>query len=304
MKAPASINPPTEAYSLRVCLSMSGSTVPSGTIPSKYLVINARERFTKFPYPPSSSPLWLWTKFPPGKIRVFLLRAARQKKIVDGVGLVVRQQILYPDGVVLAGGYLSPLQSQVFAGYDPVRQMPPAAVSQQKGGQDDGVERDVVFSMHIVMDGILCPESAEIRAPFFGGGFAGGEIPRYVFRPDIDGLAFIPCSRNRNPPLQIPGQSSVPDIVVGKGNGVPAPIGVGIHQSLELPFQPGYGDVEMPCFPETYRLSAGGADRLQQALRLRHRAAGIALVAPGVFPALGHFPSTKRSAREEEQLSQ
>ena len=46
LKAPASINPPTEAYSLRVCLSMSGSTVPSGKIPSKYLVINARELFT------------------------------------------------------------------------------------------------------------------------------------------------------------------------------------------------------------------------------------------------------------------
>lgn len=59
LKAPFSICLPTETNNASIRLFIDGLSIPAGIIPSKYFEINANERFTKFPYAPSSSPLWL-----------------------------------------------------------------------------------------------------------------------------------------------------------------------------------------------------------------------------------------------------
>ena len=64
---------------------------------------------------------------------------------------------------------------------------------QQQGGEDDGVEGDVVLGVDIVVQGVglLTPEGAEILPLFFQQGSAHGEIAQHVFGPDIDFLPLI-----------------------------------------------------------------------------------------------------------------
>ena len=144
------------------------------------------------------------------------------------------------------------------------------------------------------MDGVIAPERPKVRAPVFRGCPAGGQIPQHVLRPDIDGLVLIALSGDRYPPFQVSGQGPVPqalpDISVRKGGGIFPPFGMCVHQGLELPLQTGDGDIEMLRFPEAHGLPAGRADRIHKGLRLQHRTAGVALIAPGLLPAPGTFP--------------
>ena len=185
--------------------------------------------------------------FPPWKIRILLFRPVCQEKITDGIRLIIFQQILYPDGIIPAGGYFSSLQRHILARYNPVRQMPVFTACQKKSRQDNRVKGNIILPVHIIMHRVLSPETVKIIASRLCCRFACGQIAQHIFRPDINRFIFIAFLRNLYPPFQIPCQGAIPqslvNIPVCKCNGVFPPLWMRVNQRFQFLLKPGNGKI-------------------------------------------------------------
>ena len=149
--------------------------------------------------------------------------------------------------------------------------------------------------------------SFRVRTVFFrrqlpGSLFAGGQVAQDVFRPDIDGLVFVSSFRHTDAPVQIPGQRPVAQALVQvplrERHRVAPPFRMPFHQPAQLPLHPRHRDIQVPGVLKGDGLPAQGAPGFQQMLRLQHRAAGIALVAPGSFFAFRAFSDDEPVCQE------
>jgi len=244
------------------------------------------------------------------ELSIGALGVAGAQSVAERVDAQALDRFVEGEAVATAGRHLLTGQGQVVVGHHLVRGLPALPGAEEEGRQEDGVEEQVVLADEVSVQDpwVLPPRLPRFGTACFLGPFpGGGEVADDGIEPDVEPPVLPAGQWHRHSPGQVPGdgpgaQAQAEDAASLLGHEYPPssgrPLDVGGHLGLEAI----QGKEHLAERPEGGGRPAAPAAGRAQVFGVKCAPAGVALVAPSVWPGAGRADPLHVAVRQRPAL--